>query len=33
MIALLLIGLPILGLGFLQLIFAIEEGLTNESYL
>ena len=33
MIALFLIGLPILGLGFLQLIFAIEKRITDESYL
>jgi hypothetical protein len=33
MIALLLIGIPLVGLGLLQLVFMVEERITDESYL
>jgi len=32
-VALVLIAIPIFSIGFLQLIFMIEERLTDESYL
>jgi hypothetical protein len=33
MIALLLIATPLVGLGLLQLVFMLEERITDESYL